>query len=348
MNIEAGILLAVSAGILNGTFALPMKLTGKWAWENVWLLFSILSLLVFPFIIVLLSTPHLALLFKSLTVSNILTAVIWGIIAFGGSLLFGISLDYIGVALAFTLLVGSMSIVGIFLPLLIFNMDVLSTAGGLLILSGVLLFLISLFFSFRAGKLKEIFQKAHDDENSSRFRSQITGMILAITGGALSGLLSLGMNMDWTKEIIEKAVQIGHADPSYAGNAALAWVLFGGMVPNGSYSLYLLCKNKSWKLYQINNTRLYWLAILVMAIFYSASVGLWGIAISEKMLGILGPSIGWSLFIGFMVISSNIGGFIAGEWKQAGRKSIWFIIISLAMIASALLLIGYGNFKLNQ
>ena len=33
------------------------------------------------------------------------------------------------------------------------------------------------------------------------------------------------------------------------------------------------------------------------------------------MLGKLGPSVGWALFIGMMVISSNISGYVTGEWK---------------------------------
>jgi L-rhamnose-H+ transport protein len=346
MNIGIGILIALIAGTLNGMFALPMKLTNKWAWENVWLPFSFLSLLVFPLIIVVLSVPKLPELFNSLSIANILTGLLWGIVVYGGSLLFGISLGYIGIALSFTLLVGSMSIVGIFLPLIIFNSDVLFSVGGILILSGILLFFISLFFSFRAGRLKEISLKTQNIEPAGNKRSMRTGMSLAITGGVLSGLLSLGMNMNWAKDIIDKAVQIGNADLSYAGNAVLAIVLFGGLIPNVGYCIYLLSKNKTWILYKEKKYILYWVAILAMGIPYSASTGLWGIAISKTMLGRLGPSVGWALFIGMMVISSNVIGFLTGEWKHTNKKSVSFILVSLGLIISALLSIGYGNFKL--
>ena len=52
-------LLAVLAGAINGLFALPMKINRRWAWENNWLLFSLLSLVIFPWLIAFLSVPDL-------------------------------------------------------------------------------------------------------------------------------------------------------------------------------------------------------------------------------------------------------------------------------------------------
>ncbi|MFA5818813.1 MAG: L-rhamnose/proton symporter RhaT [Bacteroidales bacterium] len=346
MNIESGILIALIAGALNGMFALPMKLNKNWAWENNWFPFSFLSLMIFPFVIVVLSIPKPVELLISLPIHNIIIGLLCGIIIYGGSLLFGISLGYIGIALSFTLLVGSMSIVGVLLPLIIFNSNVLFSIGGTFILSGVLLFIISLFFSFKAGQLREASLKTRDIENTREKSSMQKGMILAITGGLLSGLLSLVMNMGWAKEIVTKAVQAGNAKLSYASNAVLFIILIGGMIPNIGYCIFLLNKNNKWSLYKRYNSILSWIAILSMGLIYSASNGLWGISISESMLGNLGPSVGWALFIGMMVISSNISGYLTGEWKSAGNKSLKYLFVSIGLIISALLLIGYGNYTL--
>lgn len=346
MNIELGILLALIAGTLNGMFALPMKLNKNWAWENNWFLFSFLSMLIFPIVILVLSIPKPVELLGSLPLYNILIGLFCGILSYGGSLLFGISLGFIGIALSFTLLVGSMSIIGVLLPLIIFNNNVLFSTGGIFILSGVLLFLISLFFSFRAGQLKEASLKNQNIKNIIEKSSIQKGMILAIAGGTLSGLLSLAMNMNWAKEIVDNAVQIGNANLSYASNAVLFIILIGGSIPNLSYCIFLLNKNKNWRLYKSNNLILYWIAILATGLIYSASTGLWGISISEKMLGDLGPSIGWALFIGMIVISSNISGYFTGEWKSAGNKALKYLFVSIGLIISALLLIGFGNYNL--
>jgi heme/copper-type cytochrome/quinol oxidase subunit 1 len=88
-----------------------------------------------------------------------------------------------------------MSIIGVLLPLIVFNYNVLFSMGGIFILSGVLLFFISLFFSFRAGQLKEASLKNQNIKNTAGKSSIQKGMILAIAGGTLSGLLSLAMNM---------------------------------------------------------------------------------------------------------------------------------------------------------
>lgn len=347
MNIELGILIASIAGALNGMFALPMKLNKNWAWENNWFPFSFLSLMIFPLVIVVLSIPKPIELLSSLPTHNILIGLFCGIIIYGGSLLFGISLGFIGIALSFTLLVGSMSIVGVLLPLIIFNSNILFSIGGIFILSGVLLFLISLFFSFKAGQLKEASIKNQDIGNTVEKSSMMQkGMILAITGGVLSGLLSLVMNMGWAKEIVDEAVQTGNANLSYASNAVLFIILIGGMIPNIGYCIFLLNKNKSWRLYKSNNFILYWIAILSMGLLYSASMGLWGISISESILGNLGPSVGWALFIGMMVISSNISGYLTGEWKSADNKTLKYLFVSIGLIILALLLIGYGNYTL--
>jgi L-rhamnose-H+ transport protein len=346
MDIKSGILIALFAGALNGMFALPMKLNRKWSWENNWFPFSFLSLLIFPLIIVVISIPEPVELLSSLPALNILTGIFFGIIIYGGSLLFGISLGFTGIALSFTLLVGSMSIVGVLLPLVIFNSNLTFTSGGLFILCGILLFLISLIFSFKAGKLKEAILNASDINGSGKKVSIKKGMILAISGGVLSGLLSLVMNMGWAKEIIALAVSKGNANLSYAYNSVLFLILAGGLIPNIGYCIYLLNKNRSWSLYKRNSQIIYWIAILLMGLLYSASTGLWGISISESMLGKLGPSVGWALFIGMMVISSNISGWVTGEWKYADNRTITYLIISIAFIIAALVLIGYGNFIL--
>lgn len=346
MNIELGILIALIAGLLNGMFALPMKLNKKWAWENNWFPFSFLSLMIFPLVIVILSIPRPVELLSSVPLESILIGLFCGIIIYGGSLLFGISLGYIGIALSFTLLVGSMSIVGVLLPLIIFNTNIIFSTGGIFILSGVLLFLISLFFSFKAGQLKEALLKKSDIETTKKSSIQ-KGMILAITGGVLSGLLSLVMNMAWAKEIIIMAVQTGNASLSYASNSVLFIILIGGMIPNIGYCIFLLKKNKSWGLYKSNNSILYWIAVLSMGLLYSASTGLWGISISESMLGKLGPSVGWALFIGMMMISSNLIGYLTGEWKSVDSKTVRYLFAGIGLIIFALLFIGYGNFTLN-
>lgn len=346
MNLGTGLVLAVLAGAINGLFALPMKINRRWAWENNWLLFSLLSLTIFPWLIAFLSVPDLKLAFSEVVPGNLVLALLFGVAAYSGSLMFGISLGYIGTALSFALLVGSMSVIGVFLPIALFNPQTLTTSGGKLIVAGVVLLLATLILSVKAGQLKE---KAQAGLNTTGIGDQVTksalvGMVLAIAGGALSGFLSLGMNMEWAASIRHAAIQFGKASPSSATNAVLALVLLGGAIPNVVYCLYLLKKNNTMNRFWRPISSTYSLMILVTGVMYSGSVALWGVAISESMLGKLGPSVGWALFIGTMVISSNVGGFVTGEWKNSGKRPVRIMGCSLMLMIIAMVLIGYGNF----
>jgi L-rhamnose-H+ transport protein len=46
-----GLALTCIAGFLAGNCMLPMKFVKRWAWENIWLVFTIVSLLLLPFVL---------------------------------------------------------------------------------------------------------------------------------------------------------------------------------------------------------------------------------------------------------------------------------------------------------
>jgi hypothetical protein len=54
-----GIGLVIGAGLLNGSFAAPLKRMAAWRWENSWLIFATTGLIIFPWIITLLTVPHI-------------------------------------------------------------------------------------------------------------------------------------------------------------------------------------------------------------------------------------------------------------------------------------------------
>src|SRR5258708_36059585 len=59
-NASTGFLLLVLAGLLNASFALPMKFTRRWAWENTWALWSALALLLMPLTAAVITVPQLS------------------------------------------------------------------------------------------------------------------------------------------------------------------------------------------------------------------------------------------------------------------------------------------------
>jgi L-rhamnose-H+ transport protein len=347
MQLVLGVVLALVAGTVNGMFALPMKLAQRWKWENIWLPFSALAMVVFPYLIASRAVPRLAETYGQIDPSSLMLAVACGIAAYTGSLLFGISIPLIGNALAFALLVGSMSAVGVLGPIVMFQPDVLASPGGRWILFGVAFLFAALVVCARAGILKARKQADISPvEGGPGQRSVVLrGMLLAIAGGVLSGLLPLGMSMSWAGRIAASAVRYGGASPAAAQNAVLLPILLGGALPNCLYAAYLLYKDQTWRLYR--GVRGDWLITPLMAVMYSGSVALWGMSTAANMLGRLGPSVGWALFVGAVVVSSNVGGILTGEWKHAGGKPLAFMVVGVVLMVLAMALIGHGNFLLN-
>lgn len=339
LNLAAGIAAAMIAGCMNGLFPIPMKGIRSWAWENVWLPFSILTLIVFPWLIAAWTVPHLAQALSSSTLEDLAAAFGCGILVYTGSLLFGISLVYIGVALSFALLIGSMIVVGVLAPLLLLQHSLVGSLGGKLVLAGIALAIVSVIFGFLASSGREA-----QGQNPATSNNSIRGSLLAIVGGGLSGLLPAGMAMPWTQRLVHLAARFGGASPSQASNLPLAIILLGGALPNCGYCVYLLTKNSSYSAYRQHLQWRNYLLVLSMSILYSASVALWGISISAPLLGKFGPSVGWALFVGMIVLSSTAAGVLAGEWKLAQRSSFRKLGASVATLVCSMVLICWGTY----
>ncbi len=346
MNVIPGIILAIVAGAINGMFTLPMKLAPRWSWENLWLPFSLFGLVLFPRLVVMPGIPRLEEAYAHVPLGTLLIPVLWGVVIYSGSLMFGRSVVYIGTALAFALLVGSMSIIGVLAPILLYSPAVLHTAGGRWIIAGIAFLLTALAGCARAGVLKARAETSAPNADFKLRSFAFRGMALAIAGGTLSGLLSLGLNTGWANAISSAAVRFGGAAQSASTNAVLLLVLLGGAIPNCAYSAHLLHRNNTWSAYR--KCRPYWLIAVLMASMYAGSTALWGISTSVTMLGRLGPSVGWALFIGAIAVSSNVGGFLTGEWKDAGRKASRLMVAGIAVMVLAMALVAYGNLLLNS
>jgi L-rhamnose-H+ transport protein len=338
MNLSLGIFIAIIAGSMNGLFPMPMKANKEWAWENTWFPFSVLSFILFPLLIAWQTVPHLASTYLHASIADITAAVLWGILVYTGSLLFGISIIRIGVALGFALLVGTMSAVGVLTPRFLLGHSLFSSAGDDFVFGGVVLSTVSVIFGFLSSKGKD------SGKEKTASSSSAVGSLLAIIGGLLSGLLPVGMAMPWAHRLLQSAVLYGGASPSQATNAVLALVLVGGALPNCGYGAYLLRANTTYLHYQRHNHLRYWLIVLSMGVLYSFSVALWGIAISPSLLGVLGPSVGWALFVGMIVLTSTAAGLISGEWKRARQSSLALLSLNVITLIVAMILICYGNY----
>src|ERR1700737_2365847 len=122
-----GIAVVTLAGLLNGSFAAPMKRMSAWRWENSWLLFAFSGLIVFPWIINFATVPNVASVYAGASPTTLAKVFAFGLLWGVGATLFGLGISRVGMALGFALVLGITASFGSLLPLGILHPDQLLT-----------------------------------------------------------------------------------------------------------------------------------------------------------------------------------------------------------------------------
>ena len=113
-----GFLLLVAGGLMNASFAVPMKYTRRWAWENTWLAWTVFALLVIPPVTTICTVPLLGSVYAQAGWRTVLGIALFGAGWGVAQVFFGLAVDVIGVALTFSIVMGISAAVGSLVPLL--------------------------------------------------------------------------------------------------------------------------------------------------------------------------------------------------------------------------------------
>jgi hypothetical protein len=101
-----GMAIIFLSGALNGSFALPMKYTRRWRWENTWLVFALVALLVLPWLLAAGFVPQLGEFYRQVPVRALLFPVAFGFLWGIAQTTFGLGISAVGMALAFAVVSG--------------------------------------------------------------------------------------------------------------------------------------------------------------------------------------------------------------------------------------------------
>ena len=312
-------ILALGAGVLNGSFATPTRFMTRWKWENVWALWAVLAMFVFPWIVAFATVPHLIATYQTPEVRHALLLVI----AFGAgygiaAICFGLGVDAIGIALNFAIALGTATAVGSAIPLVWFHSASIFTRQGLVIEGGIALIVFGIVLCGVAGRAKERDQAkqsiATKRPGSSSFAK---GLILAIVAGAGSALQNFGLAFG--VPLLRRAAELG-TEQSYQANVIWAPLLTATLIPYLVFCARLWKKNHSWNLFFAPKTARYWLLGLLMGSLWFSSIVIYGAAATR--MADMGPVLGWPLFMSAIILTSNVWGFAVGEWKGASRASL--------------------------
>jgi L-rhamnose-H+ transport protein len=329
VDLKIGGAFVLLAAIANASFALPMKWMSRWSWENIWLVWSVCSLLIFPLLAAWLTVPHLFAGYVKIAPDAILRVILFGFAWGIAQVLFGLSVDKIGMALTFSIVLGTSAAVGAIVPFIRLHSELLLTPVGFLVIAGVVCVSLGMVLCAQAG-----FRRESETDTITQVRlhgSFRAGLILAFVSGLCASFMNIGIS--FAASILLIAAQHG-AKPYWRLNAVWLPLLVGGAIPNIAYCSLLLSRRRSLSHFTRQGTSSYWsFGIAMSALWFGSSLA-YGVA--SFYLGTLGPIVGWPVFMSLIVICASVLGWISGEWRTATRRPLQLHVAGIVLLVLSL------------
>lgn len=342
-----GIIFHSIGGFSSGSFYMPFKKVKSWAWESYWLVGGFFSWLIVPPIAAYLTIPNFTEIIGNASPSiKILTysmGLVWGI----GGLTYGLGVRYLGMSLGNSIVLGFCSAFGALVPSIYYDLYptqgkisfsyMLSNTGGQLVLLGVLVCLVGIAISGKAGMLKEKdFSLGHEDKDKDF--NIVKGLIIAVVSGILSSFFNYGIEAG--KPMADEAILLG-ANPLFQNNVTYIVVLWGGLTTNFIWCIYLNFKNHTLRDYINTNTP------ISKNILFSAIAGtMWFLqfffyGMGESKLGNGASS--WILHMAAIILTANFWGFYLKEWSGVSKRTFRTFLMGIGLIMASIVLVGIGN-----
>lgn len=313
--------------MINAAFTLPLKRMRKWPWENAWLIWTFCALIIFPLVAALLTIPHLARDYMEVDRACLLKICSYGVGWGMAQVLLGLAVEPIGVALSFSIVLGTSAALGTMIPFVRLHSAALFQQTGAVLVSGLALVVLGVGLCALAGRRREQELNVGLKPGSNSFKFGVT---CALASGVLASMMNLGISFG--APLLKLA--LAH-DASLLWCANVIWVplLAAGAVPNIVYCLYLFRKHRSTMQYSEVNLPYCWLLSVLMGALWFGGHLLYGMGIS--FLGTLGPTLGWPIYMSFLVISAGLYGFLAGEWRRVSTAPIRFQLAGMIILCIA-------------
>ncbi|MBV8831626.1 MAG: hypothetical protein JO108_20650 [Acidobacteriaceae bacterium] len=328
-SLTSGSTLVLLAGVCQGSFLAPAKAIRKWAWENYWFIFAATAYFLSPWILALITVPHLFSVYRDISFSVLLLVTVFGIGWGLGALFFGLAIEAVGLSLGFAIILGTSAAIGTLVPLIATH-ETRTPHTVIVTVAWLTLMLLGVTVCSLSGKWRE--------SDSARPRSYSRGLAICLLSGLLSGSGNLGFFFG--REIAEKAHLLGAPDYS-ATNAIWTFLALPLFICNGGYAVYLMRRNDTAQLYRTERSVRDGALALSMGVLWMAGFSLYGAG--ARRLGALGPSLGWAMMMATMVVVANALGIATGEWTGAPLHSKRQLAIGLLLLICAVVGLGLSN-----
>lgn len=365
MNALLGIIFHAIGGGASGSWYMPYNWVKKWRWEVYWITGGIFSWLIMPLLAVLLTIPDWQGILHATKGSVILNTYTMGLLWGIGGLTYGLAIRYLGMSLGNSVLLGITSVVGsLGLPILrnvpgiaeiipqgLSLTDLFSSTGGRIVLLGILILLVGIILSGRAGIKKDQDLGNKKDGVNSEFKLS-KGLMIAIVSGVLSAFFSFGI--DTGKEMAAAARTLAveqsypfitQADGGYKylfeNNIIFFVILWGGLTTNLIWSVALIFKNKTGGDFtdaQAPLLRNYLFCALAGTTWF---LQFFFYGMGETKIGNGASS--WTLHMATIILTANLWGFYRKEWKGVSKKTYNMILMGIGAILLSVIIIGVAK-----
>lgn len=348
MQVILGILYHTIGGISSGSFYMPYKKVRGWAWEVFWLFGGLFSWLIVPLVAAWLTVPDFGRIIGGadgdVTAFTYLMGLLWGV----GGLTYGLGVRYLGMSLGNSVVLGFCSAFGALVPSIYYAFNptagktsivqMFQHTGGQLVLLGVLVCLVGIAVTGRAGMRKERELTAEQKTAGVQEFSLMKGLVIAVVSGILSSFFSFGIETG--KPLAQEAVRQGF-NPLFQNNVTYVVLLWGGLTTNLVWCAYLMWKNKTagdfFKKDAPGSRN---------ALFSALAGTMWFLqfffyGMGESKLGNGASS--WILHMATIILTANAWGLWLNEWKGVSKRTFRIFLLGLGLILASIVLVGIGN-----
>jgi L-rhamnose-H+ transport protein len=381
MNPTLGVFFHWLGGLASASFYVPYRGVKNWSWETYWLVGGFFSWIIAPWVLALTMTHDLIRVLQEAPASSLVWAYVFGVLWGLGGLTFGLTMRYLGMSLGMAMVLGYTAAFGTLMPPIfrgVFASEVLGTHSGLVILGGVAVCLVGIAIAGAAGVSKEREMSTEEKRASIKEFDLKKGLLVATFSGVMSACFAYGLAAG---DPI-KAITIQHGTPVlWQGLPVLIVVLAGGFTTNFIWCLILNIRNRTGYQYFDSEIRgkvpergeehiletasdapgeemAVAVAIapekpirapMLANYLFSAVAGTtWYMqfffyTMGETQMGRYKFS-SWTLHMASIIIFSTLWGIALKEWKGASGRTWLLVAVSLLILVSSTVIVGYGNY----
>ena len=333
-----GTAMIILSGAMNGSFALPMKYTKAWRWENTWLIFAATALLLSPWALACGFVPHFSEVYRGIPIATLMLPLTFGLLWGIAQVTFGVGIAAVGMALAFAVVAGLSCLAGSLVPLVVLHPSEILSPRGVLLLVSIPILLVGLGLYGTSGRRREREQAPAAPVAGSKAISFKAGLGFCIFTGIVGSSWNLGFA--FSGGILARSIALG-AGPITSTYVLWPLILTAGFVPNLLYCSYLLFRNGTWSLFGASGSAKEALLGIGMGLLWLG--GILGYGVGAGLVGRFGTSLGFALFTAGQILASNLLGVFSGEWKGTSTRTMGLLKGAVVAILISVIVLNLGG-----